>query len=85
MQPMSWKCLALIAIAMCSLAMAVPVPQDLSDAPNPLADDVSKWRYLDVKFSIESDKIWCDFGSKQSHCGWHFPMMPLPSEGCHYS
>lgn len=42
MQPMSWKCLALIAIAMCSLAMAVPVPQDLSDAPNPLADDVSK-------------------------------------------
>lgn len=43
MQTMSWKCLALIAIAMCTLAMAVPVPQDLSDAPNPLAVDVSNF------------------------------------------
>jgi len=37
MQTLSWKCLALIAIALCSLAMAVPVPEESADAPNPLA------------------------------------------------
>lgn len=42
MQTMSWKYLALIAIALCSLAMAVPVPQETSlDAPSPVADAVS--------------------------------------------
>lgn len=28
MQQISWKCLAVISIAMCSLVMAVPVPQN---------------------------------------------------------
>lgn len=43
MQTLSWKCLALIAIAMCSLAMAVPLPQETDDAPSPIAAvEVSK-------------------------------------------
>lgn len=43
MQIMSWKYSILIAIALCALAAAVPVPQELSlDAPNPVAFDVSK-------------------------------------------
>lgn len=42
MQIMSWNYLVLIAIALCSLAAAVPVPQELSlDAPNPVALEVS--------------------------------------------
>lgn len=42
MQIMSWKYLVLIAIALCSLAAAVPVPQELSlDAPNPVTLEVS--------------------------------------------
>jgi len=37
MQSLSWKTLALIAIALCSLAVAVPVPQESSlDAPSPV-------------------------------------------------
>lgn len=41
MQTLSWKCLAFIAIALCSFAMAVPVPQESPDAPSPVADAVS--------------------------------------------
>lgn len=43
MQTLSWKSLALIAIALCSLAMAVPVPQEPSslDVPSPVDDAVS--------------------------------------------
>lgn len=37
MQTLSWKCLALIAIALCSLAMAVPLPQETDEAPSPVA------------------------------------------------
>lgn len=37
MQTISWKCLGLIAIGLCSLAMAVPVPQESPDAPSPVA------------------------------------------------
>lgn len=45
MQTLSWKCLALMAIALCSLAMAVPLPQeiDTDDVPSPLAAAVSNF------------------------------------------
>lgn len=37
MDTFSWKCIALVAIAMCSIALAAPVPQDSLDAPlNPV-------------------------------------------------
>lgn len=42
METLSWKCFALIAIAMCSLAMAVPVPQDSLDELSPIVAEVSK-------------------------------------------
>lgn len=60
MQTMSWKCLALIAIAMCTLAMAVPVPQDLSDAPNPLAVDVSNFVKKCHNSFAEKDRLMSD-------------------------
>lgn len=44
MQTMSWKCFALVTIALSSLALAVPVPQESPesfDVPNPVAADVS--------------------------------------------
>ena len=53
---MSWKYLILIAIALCSLAAAVPVPQELSlDAPNPVSADVSKRFYC---YRIEKKTIY---------------------------
>lgn len=39
MVAISWKCLAFIAL--CSLAFAVPVPQDSIDELNPVAAEVS--------------------------------------------
>lgn len=37
MDTLSWKCIALLAIAMCAMTMAVPVPQDSLDEPlNPI-------------------------------------------------
>lgn len=50
MQTLSWKCLALIAIALCSLAMAVPVPQESPDAPNPLATAAEVSTFFSIYF-----------------------------------
>lgn len=52
MQTLSWKCLALIAIALCSLAMAVPLPQETDEAPSPVAAAVSNFQ-LSTTISIE--------------------------------
>lgn len=42
MEHLSWKCLALIAIALCSIAMAGPVPENTIDELSPVAVEVSK-------------------------------------------
>lgn len=69
---MSWKCLALIAIALCSLAMAVPVPQETSlDAPSPVAD--AEGTQTDV--DREKRKIFgpdVGFGVKNAVLGYVF-------------
>lgn len=44
-----WKCFALMLIALCSMTLAVPVPQDESaDALNPVAAVVSQ---IQIDFS----------------------------------
>lgn len=52
MQTLSWKCLALIAIALLSLAAvtAVPVPQESPDAPSPVAAAVSNFCVFSFDF-----------------------------------
>ncbi|XP_055297946.1 uncharacterized protein LOC129566225 [Sitodiplosis mosellana] len=71
MQTISWKCLALIAIALCSLAMAVPVPQESEDSPNPVVDlegvqvekDLTKRAFgPDVGFGIKNAILGYVFG-----------------------
>lgn len=76
---MSWKYLILIAIALCSLAAAVPVPQELSlDAPNPVAADVSKSEYFiatikNIPFSLQDYSLCvcvCDDYYWNQKVGW---------------
>lgn len=51
METLSWKCIALIAIALCSLAMAAPAPQESLDALSPVEAGVSTHFHF-LTFSI---------------------------------
>ncbi|XP_031625589.1 uncharacterized protein LOC116342210 [Contarinia nasturtii] len=73
MQTISWKCLAVIAIAMCSLVMAVPVPEENDfDALSP--EDAVPDNELDVQ-DRDKRKIFgpdIGFGVKNAVLGYVF-------------
>lgn len=47
MEGFSWKCLALIVIALCHIVVTVPVPQnELGEPLSPLTVDVSKQHFI---------------------------------------